>query len=113
MSILLNVSQKLDRQSVELLLADDTSTRVLGISYCVVGTFGRDVVLRLCVGIDTGEATLDIDLGLMLDDWAKFNALRNRLLDQGGFVEHRNIPHRLGFRGARLLDIVPFGAIER
>jgi len=85
----------------------------MGVSYCIVGAFARDVVLGLCFGINTGEATRDIDFGLMMDDWAQFDELRARLIAQRGFAEHKSIPHRLTFRGVRELDIVPFGAIER
>lgn len=85
----------------------------MGVAYCVVGAFARDVVLGLCYGINTGEATRDIDFGLVMDDWAQFDELRTRLIVDEGFAERRGIPHRLTFRGVRELDIVPFGGVER
>lgn len=113
MTTSLNVSHKLDQISVDLLIAVDSTAAASGITYCIIGAFARDVVLGLCFGISTGEATRDIDFGLMLDDWAQFDMLRSRLLAHEGFSEHRGVPHRLTFRGVRLLDIVPFGGIER
>lgn len=113
MTTSLDVSRKLDQVSTDLLLAVDTTAAAMGVSYCIVGAFARDVVLGLCFGINTGEATRDIDFGLMMDDWAQFDELRARLIAQRGFAEHKSIPHRLTFRGVRELDIVPFGAIER
>jgi predicted nucleotidyltransferase len=112
MTTSLDVSRKIDPISVELLLAVDSTAAALGLAYCIVGAFSRDVVLSMCFGINTGQATRDIDFGLMMDDWEQFEALRSRLFEQG-FKQHRNIPHRLTFRGMREIDIVPFGAIER
>ena len=54
-------------------------------------------MLGLCFGIDTGEATRDIDFGLMMDDWAQFDDLRARLIAHKGFAEHTGVPHRLRF----------------
>ena len=113
MTTSLDVSRKLDQVSVDLLLAVDSVAVGLGVSYCIVGAFARDVVLGLCFGIDTGEATRDIDFGLMMNDWAQFDELRARLIANKNFAEHRSIPHRLTFRGVRQLDIMPFGGIER
>jgi predicted nucleotidyltransferase len=113
MTTSLDVSRKLDQVSVDLLLTVNSVAVGLGISYCIVGAFARDVVLGLCFGIDTGEATRDIDFGLMMDDWAQFDEFRARLMANREFAEHRSIPHRLTFRGMRQLDIMPFGGIER
>jgi predicted nucleotidyltransferase len=113
MNTSLDVSRRLDQASVDLLLAVDSVAVDLGVSYCIIGAFARDVVLGLCFGVDTGEATRDIDFGLMMDDWAQFDELRARLIAHKDFAEHRSIPHRLTFRGVRQLDIMPFGGIER
>lgn len=113
MSASLNVSGKLDRASTDLLLAVHEAASSLGVQYLVVGAFARDVVLGYGYGIPTGEATRDIDCALMLNDWAQFDLLRKRLLDRGDFAEVREMPHRLRFRDIRLLDLLPFGGIER
>jgi predicted nucleotidyltransferase len=107
-----DVSNSLDRVSAELLLAVDSTAAALGMPYCIVGAFARDVVLGMCFGINTGQATRDIDFGLMMDSWAQFEELRFRLMEKG-FARHRSIPHRLTFRGVRELDVLPFGVIER
>jgi len=113
MTTSLDVSRKLDQISMDLLLAVDSTAATLGVTYCIIGAFARDVVLGLCFGIDTGEATRDIDFGLMMDDWAQFDDLRARLIARKEFAEHRGIPHRLTFRGVRQLDLMPFGGVER
>jgi predicted nucleotidyltransferase len=113
MTTSLDVSNKLDQVSTDLLLAVDSATAALGVTYCIIGAFARDVILGLCFGIDTGQATRDIDFGLMMDDWAQFDQLRARLIVSRGFAEHRGTSHRLTFQGVRQLDILPFGDIER
>lgn len=113
MTTSLDVSRKLDQISIDLLLAVDSTAAALGITYFIIGAFARDVILGLCFGIDTGEATRDIDFGLMMDDWAQFDELRARLIARKEFAEHSGVRHRLTFRSVRQLDIVPFGGIER
>lgn len=113
MTTSLDVSRKLDQVSIDLLLAVDSTAAGLGVTYFIIGAFARDVILGLCFGVDTGEATRDIDFGLMMDDWAQFDELRAQLVAHKEFTEHRDMPHRLTFRGVRQLDIVPFGDIER
>lgn len=56
MTISLDVSRKLDQVSIDLLLAVDSAAIALGVRYCIIGAFARDVILGLCFGIDTGEA---------------------------------------------------------
>jgi predicted nucleotidyltransferase len=112
MTTSLSVSGKLDRLSTELLLAANAVAAEAGITYCIVGAFARDVVLGHCFGINTGEATRDIDLGLMMNDWSQFEDFRSRLLSNNEFTLTTGIPHRLKFKAARELDIVPFGRIE-
>lgn len=113
MNTSLDVSRKLDQVSIDLLLAVDSTAAPLGVTYFIIGAFARDVILGLCFGVDTGEATRDIDFGLMMDDWAQFDELRARLIARKEFSERSGMPHRLTFRGVRQLDIVPFGGIER
>lgn len=113
MTTSLDVSRKLDQISIDLLLAVDSTAAALGVTYFIIGAFARDVILGLCFGIDTGEATRDIDFGLMMDDWAQFDELRARLIAREEFAEHSGVRHRLTFRSVRQLDIVPFGGIER
>jgi predicted nucleotidyltransferase len=113
MTTSLNASRHIDRISADLLLAVNAAAVELEISYCVVGAFARDVVLGCCYGINTGQATRDIDFGLMLDNWTQFQTLRSHLLQRHDFAEFRGIAHRLAFRGVRELDIVPFGGLER
>jgi predicted nucleotidyltransferase len=112
MNILLDVSQKLEGTNVELLLAVHAATQELGVRYCIVGAFARDIILGLGYGINTGPATLDIDFGLMMDSWGQFETLRQRLLSIDGFVK-TDVQHRLRYKGNRMLDILPFGDIER
>lgn len=113
MTTSLDVSRKLDQVSIDLLLAVHSTAAALGVTYFIIGAFARDVILGLCFGIDTGEATRDIDFGLMMDDWAQFDELRARLIARKEFAECGDMPHRLTFRRVRQLDIVPFGGIER
>ncbi|HZF14719.1 MAG TPA: hypothetical protein VE046_02135 [Steroidobacteraceae bacterium] len=48
----------------------------------------------------------------MLEGWDQFQALRTHLLNAAGFGIVDGVAHRLRFRNARPLDLIPFGSIE-
>ena len=60
----------------------DGVARALGLEYFVGGALARDLLLLHVFGRETGRATRDVDLGICVDDWDGFDALRARLIDQ-------------------------------
>ena len=108
----------LDKALLDILRRVDTVARVLGIEYFVGGALARDLILLHVFGKNTGRATRDVDLGICVDDWARFDTLRTRLIETGAFSERSGIAHRLYFRPAQSshdipLDLLPFGGVER
>lgn len=66
-------------------------------------------------GVDTKCKTQDMDFGVMVRDWATFDALRHALIAGGEFqaVSHDAV-HKLRHKKTKYpLDIVPFGGVER
>ena len=86
----------------------------LGASLFLMGAAARDVMLLHAYGINTLRLTEDMDFGVMVRDWATFEALRQALLAGGAFeARSKDATHKLWHRSGRPLDIVPFGGVER
>ena len=81
--------------------------------FFLVGATARDLLLQYAHGINSGRKTRDVDLALMLPDWATFEAIRSRLLAGGRFSANGTALHKLVFEGFLEVDLIPFGAIER
>jgi predicted nucleotidyltransferase len=84
-------------------------------AFFLMGAAARDVMLLHIHGIDTKRATQDVDFGVMVRDWATFEALRDALIAGGEFKAVSNdAAHQLRHAASKYpLDIVPFGGVER
>ena len=87
----------------------------LGAGFFLMGAAARDVMLLHVHGVDTKRKTQDMDFGVMVRDWATFDALRHALIAGGAFEAVSNdAVHKLRHKKSRYpLDIVPFGGVER
>ena len=81
--------------------------------FFITGATARDLILQHGYGIDAARKTQDVDFAVMVESWSAFEALRSRLLSTGHFAAASGNAHRLQFKTGMLVDLVPFGAIER
>lgn len=74
----------------------------------------RDITLTHVFGQEVKRATRDVDLGLYLDGWDRFQRLKNALVLTGLFHAVDGKPHRLHYGSLKgiPLDLIPFGRIE-
>lgn len=84
----------------------------------MVGAPARDILLHGVFGLDTGRATQDVDLGVVVAAWPQFEAIKARLVGTGLFVPDARKAQRLYHRTARggadyPLDLIPFGGVEQ
>lgn len=108
---MLDCSQRSDLALHAQVLADvHVAAAVLDVRPLIVGAFARDLLLAYAHGIPIGRQTEDLDLGLAVGTWDDFEQLRRAMLASGRFAP-TTVAHRLR-RGALLVDLVPFGAIE-
>jgi len=77
--------------------------------FFLAGATARDLLLQYAHGIDAGRDTRDVDIALMVSDWAAFEALRSRLIAGGQFAPNGNALHQLKFGGFIEIDLIPFG----
>jgi predicted nucleotidyltransferase len=79
-------------------------------AFFIVGALARDLLLMHAHGVDTGRATRDIDIAVMVSDWAAFERIRDGLVASSKFGA-TSLPYRLRYSGLPV-DIVPFGGVE-
>jgi predicted nucleotidyltransferase len=96
----------------EAIGAVQEAARRLGLEVCVVGALARDLWLAFGAGIDTGRMTHDADFAAACIDWDTFDALAAELAG-GGVERDPRIAHRFHHPNGTLVDIIPFGGVER
>ena len=110
MNSLLDLSGKINPVSLALF---ETLTEMAGslrVPFFVVGATARDLIFELGHGLPSKRATLDIDFGLRVASWGKFEKLKESLLTSGQFKQAKEV-QRLRYRGELDVDILPFGEI--
>lgn len=110
-----DLSAKLELQPLaEVVRALQEAAKGLDAPFFLMGAAARNVMLLYVYGINTQRLTEDVDFGVMVRDWATFEALRSALLASGAFeARSQGATHKLWHRSGRPLDVVPFGGVER
>lgn len=109
-STLLNLFRKIDDSTIQLFEIVARVTESLDIPFFVVGAMAREIILVYCHNIRTTRVTEDIDLGVQVSNWDKYEQLREGLVATGSFTEARK-PERLLYEQVRRVDVIPFGTI--
>ena len=107
---LLNLSGKIDPETITLFQCVEGVAKQLNIPFVVVGAYARDLMLHYGHGAAIQRATSDIDFGIQIPNWAAFEKLTERLLENG--FEKSQPQHRLVSPEGIQVDIVPFGQLE-
>jgi predicted nucleotidyltransferase len=98
---------------VDLLRLVHNISKTLNVGYFVVGAMARDLILHHVFGHKTSRLTRDVDLGIRVNDWNQFHALKTALIQTGQFSTIAKMEHRLLFhQGQMPLDLLPFGEIQ-
>ena len=106
---MLNLSGKIDQDTVELLRVVDQVARERGVPYLVVGATARDMVLTHGYGARIQRATADLDFAVQLPDWETYATITGRLVEHGFTIG--KAPQRLFSPIGMPVDLVPFGKI--
>jgi predicted nucleotidyltransferase len=103
---------QVDAKTFALLDAVSRAAGELGIEWMVTGAAGRVLLLEGVYGFPPGRATEDIDLGIMVENWERYQALVEKLCREHDFRPDPKQQQRIRLGEAGMLDLVPFGAIE-
>jgi len=109
-SELLDLTGKIDPQTVVTITAVHEVTVALELPYIIVGATARDLALHYGYGTPVQRATKDIDFAVEVDSWKAFENVRDKLIEQG-FREDSRVLHRLTSPTESPIDIVPFGGV--
>ncbi len=107
---LLDISAKVDRNTVDAIETINSVVNTLDLSFFVVGAIARDFLLEYVHNIAPYRATLDIDLGVRVSKWEHFERLKQGLIKTGRFKERREL-NRLEYLENLYIDLIPFGPI--
>ena len=107
---LLDLSGKIDQQSIDLFRLVNQITTMLDMPYLVVGATARDIVYHHRFGTPVRRATTDIDFGIQVRSWPEFESLSQKLVSEG--FKLTKSAHRFFSPNNTQLDFVPFGLIE-
>lgn len=108
-NILLDLSGKIDQQTVTTLSIVKKVADALHIPFFIVGASARDFILKHCYGIESRRMTMDIDIGVEVASWEQFNKLTESLLST---PKISSVTKPQKFRcDSNFFDIIPFGKI--
>ena len=103
--------------ALDVLTLIERVAQELRLDYFVTGAMARDVLLYHVFGLETGRATLDVDLAVAVDSWPEFERIKMRLVETDAVITDETRPHRLycatSDAGRYPLDLLPFGGLEQ
>jgi predicted nucleotidyltransferase len=108
---LLNLSGKINDDILQALEHISKVADKLKIPIFVVGAMAREILLHVGYGIESKRATLDLDLGVQVEDWNQFTKLKNSLIATGTFRESRE-SQKIIFKEKLHIDTISFGQIS-
>ena len=109
-NILINISGKIDSSYISAIKEIKKVVDSLKISFFIVGALARDIIMEYFYEIKAPRMTMDIDLGIKVSSWNKFDKLINTLERSGEFKKLKE-KHRVLYNDI-IIDIVPFGGIS-
>ena len=94
----------------------DPIAREAGCAYFIAGATARDLILVNVHGLRAGRATRDMDFGIAVESWERFELLKERLAKTGDFASDHRALQRLTWsdRSTGLsvpVDLIPFRGV--
>ncbi len=108
-NLFIDISEKIDKDHIEVIAAIKEAADSMNISFFIIGASARDYIFEHFYGIRCLRKTNDIDIGISVSTWDRFEKLKKILLNEKEFSKTK-LKQRLRYRH-NLIDIVPFGDI--
>jgi len=108
--MLLDISKKIDKLNLEILIKVKSIANKLQIDFFIVGAYVRDLILNYIYGIEIYRATNDIDFAVRVRNWDEYRLLIDEI-EKAGFQKNEKILHRYHYNGM-IIDFIPFGDIS-
>ncbi len=97
---------------LEVFEALEASFQRLGIDFYIIGAFARDMWLMDNEHLPDRRITLDLDLAIYIAEWERFYVLKKFLESDFGFIPDKE-PYRMFSPNGLILDLIPFGGVEK
>lgn len=107
---MLDISKKIDKFNLEILIKIKEIADNLRIDFFIVGATVRDMILNYVYGITIYRRTNDIDFAVRVNNWKEYDRLTSEI-EEAGFAKSERIKHRYSYKGM-ILDFIPFGGIS-
>lgn len=107
---MLDISKKIDKLDLEILLKVKAIANKLKIDFFIVGAYVRDLILNFIYEIEIYRATNDIDFAVRVATWDEYLLLVEQI-EKMGFRKNEMILHRYTYEGM-IIDFIPFGDIS-
>lgn len=107
-----DISSKIDPLQAEVLKEIAPIAGALSLPFFVIGAAARDIVFSALFDVPTSRRTLDLDLGIRVEEWDDYAQLTETMVRTGKYARDVRQAQRLRHISGRLIDIVPFGAVE-
>lgn len=111
-NISLNVSGIIDRLQQEVLDALTEAAGTLEVSLFITGAAARDLILEYGFDIHPAVKTGDIDFGVAVNSWDEYLEFKELLISKYAFTQDPKRMHRLKFKNAMPVDLIPFDGVE-
>lgn len=112
---LLTLRKQLPENTIGILRSVKTTADRLGIPSFIVGATARDIVLEYVHNARPGRATSDVDFGIAVETWEKFEIFKKALIERESFRADSKMEQRL-WRGKTpeemKIDLIPYGKLE-
>ena len=109
----LNLSNSLPAEQVNIIRQVVSAAESHRLRLFVVGAQARDLLLQYVYDLPVHRATNDIDFGIIVESWDEFTEFRDNLTVDQKFQPHRTMRQRLIHESGLLVDLVPFGELEK
>ena len=103
----------IDPLRAEVLALAQSTAQCVGLTLVLIGAMARDIWMEHLHGIETGRATRDVDLTVVVDSWDAFAQLKKALIDTGRFSATEHAVQRLRSDVGIPIDIAPAEASSR
>ena len=107
---MLNLTGKIDTDTVKILEVVSKVTSELDVPYLLVGATARDLVMHYGYDAPIQRATTDRDFGIQVESWEAFKNLKKKLTENN--FRETDSPQRMINSSGIKVDFVPFGTIE-
>jgi predicted nucleotidyltransferase len=106
---LLDISNKIDKLSLEIINKIKDIADNLNIEFFLVGATVRDMILNYVYDIKIYRATNDIDFAVRVKNWNEYYKLTCEI-EKSRYKKDERITHRFHCNGL-IIDFIPFGDI--